>query len=345
MKDQILSAITAVTKPWTKQRKSEERNARARLRRRQALSPSYRITIKDVAFEVMQQAYLKASSNGTLPAHVRQTMYAARGEIQEQTEKQLGDKYFTQTLLPDYLREHPTETADWDVVFDARGHFHEPHTEVIVPLGTLDVRDYLQGESKTTDDGIAVSDGKLFPTHGPANRFNAILFVEKEGFMPLFKASNLAERFDLAIMSTKGLSVTASRALVDQLCGEHDIPLLVLHDFDKVGFSIVGTLRRDTRRYRFRHRIKVIDFGLRLDDVTANDLESEEVFLSSNPGPNLRLNGATEEEIKFLRDGQRVELNALSSGQLLELIGDQAAGQRHREGDALRRGLGRGLPP
>ena len=88
----------------------------------------------------METAYLKASSNGTLPAHARQIMYAARGAIQERTQKPLGDQYFIQTLLPDYLREHPDKEVSWDVVFDARGHFEEPHTRCIVPLGTLDVR-------------------------------------------------------------------------------------------------------------------------------------------------------------------------------------------------------------
>ena len=46
-------------------------------------------------------------------------------------------------------------------------------------------------------------------------------------------------------MSTKGMSVTTSRELIDSL----HVPVLVFHDFDKSGFSIVGTLKRDTRRY------------------------------------------------------------------------------------------------
>ena len=50
-----------------------------------------------------------------------------------------------------------------------------------------------------------------YPTLGPEHRFSAILFIEKEGFMPLFEAVNLKERFDIAIMSTKGMSVIASR--------------------------------------------------------------------------------------------------------------------------------------
>ena len=44
--------------------------------------------------------------------------------------------------------------------------------------------------------------------------------------MPLSEAVKLAERDDLAIMSTKGMSVTASRKLVEELCARHCISLL-----------------------------------------------------------------------------------------------------------------------
>jgi hypothetical protein len=60
-----------------------------------------------------------------------------------ETELGFSDQYFTQVLLPDYLREKPDATGDWDVVFDARGHFAEPHTAALLPLGTLEVRQYL----------------------------------------------------------------------------------------------------------------------------------------------------------------------------------------------------------
>ena len=81
----------------------------------------------------------------------------------------------------------------------------------------------------------------------------------------------LAERFDIAIMSTKGISVTASRRLADELCSRYDIPLFVLHDFDKSGLTILKTLKQDTRRYAFSNAIEVIDLGLRLDDSTPVD--------------------------------------------------------------------------
>jgi hypothetical protein len=335
----IIKSLEAVTAKWTKQRKQEMRG-RAQSRRA-VFVRMYRMSIKDAACSVMPAAYAKVSDNGRLPAQARQLMYAARGEILRMTGRQeLNSAYFTQTILPEYMVYHHKETAAWDVTYDARGHFAEPHTKVIVPLGTLDVRQYL---ASMRDHGISPLDFSdlltpkitRFPTRGPQHRFSAVLFIEKEGFMPLFAAVKLAERFDLAIMSTKGMPVVACRYLADQLCGKHDIPLLVLHDFDKAGFSIARTLsgvdhydrncNQRTTRYDYRHNFDVIDLGLRLPDVNEHSLECEPVhYRRSDPSDNLEENGATPEEIEFLCGhhgyGRRVELNAFTSADFIRWI-------------------------
>jgi hypothetical protein len=96
----------------------------------------------------------------------------------------------------------------------------------------------------------------------------------------LFKSVNLAERYDIAIMSSKGVSVTAARQLADALCHEHNIPLLTLHDFDVAGFTI-GQIGKDPRRHTFKNIIKVINIGFRLDDI----LEIEGVDLDGLAEP------------------------------------------------------------
>ena len=243
----IIGAAEGVTAKWAKQRKREEREYSAIRYRRDRMLRSSRVTIKDAAFACMEEAYLAASANGTLPANARQVMYKARPIIQAQTGQQLDDQYFTQTLLPNYTIE---TAVDWDVVFDDRGHFFEPHTGRKVGLGTIAVRDYLNSEIEDPQwNWPSLSDGGVV-THGPTGRFGAVLFIEKEGFLPLFKNVRLADRYDIAIMSTKGVSVTAARSLVDEICSRAGIPLLVLHDFDKAGFSIIGTLRNDTTAIR-----------------------------------------------------------------------------------------------
>ena len=150
-----------------------------------------------------------------------------------------------------------------------------------------------------------------------------MLFIEKEGFTALFERVQLAEQHDIAIMSTKGVSVTAARLLVDTMCSQHNIPLLVLHDFDVAGFTILDTLRRDTRRYQFANKLKVISLGLRLDDVKEMGLQAETAASSKSDAETIRARlkaaGATTEECEFLVN-QRVELNAMTSEQFVGFI-------------------------
>jgi hypothetical protein len=320
--DALLDAVTAVTKSWTRQRKAELRDRSREISRRDALARRRRVTIKDAAWQVMASAYRHASANGTLPANARQIMYAARPDIPRLTRRdQLDDDYFTQTLLPDYMADRPHETAEWDVVYDARGHFAEPHTDRLISLGTINVRGYLREVAAYTPPRSLIDPDlpplPIFPTCGPKHRYGAVLFLEKEGFGDLLRAARIAERYDLAIMSTKGLSNTAARHLVDHLCAEFDLPLLVLHDFDRSGFSIVGTLQRATRRYTFKNDLRVIDLGLRLADIDAYDLQTEpSTDVGDGDIDTLRLNGADDEEIEFLRQA-RAELNAFTSDQFV----------------------------
>ena len=123
-------------------------------------------------------------------------------------------------------------------------------------------------------------------------------------------------------MSTKGMSVTAARLLLDKLCRRGLEQILVLHDFDVSGFSIFGTLGTSNRRYSFDTDVPVADIGLRLDDVEEMGLESEPVDVSGNWSKReatLRRHGATQEEIDFLEE-RRVELNAMTSRQLLDFV-------------------------
>jgi hypothetical protein len=324
----IRDAVTQGTRKWTSLRKSEQRNPAARRWRGERMRREASVKLKQAAWEIMEAAYTKASGNSAYPANARQIMYAARGHIQARTGRTLNDNYFTQTLLPDYVQEH---RVDWDVVYDARGHFQEPHGGMMIGVGTIEVRNYLAGLLDSPEMIDAFVDQATVRLQGPAGNFGAILFVEKEGFWPLFKAAQIAERFDIAPMSTKGMSVTAARELLDKMCSRFDVPALLLHDFDKAGFSIAGTLQHDTRRFEFQNAIETIDLGLSLDDVEAMGLESEyqhhpkgrkEVLMA-----NLRANGATEDEIAFMfrdfdqwRSTRRVELNAMTSPQFVAFL-------------------------
>jgi DNA topoisomerase VI subunit A len=119
-----------------------------------------------------------------------------------------------------------------------------------------------------------------------------VVVLEKEGFYPLLEAAQIAERYDIAIMSTKGMSVTAARKLVDDM-SQQGVTVLVCHDFDKSGFSILHTLRTDTRRYTFQAQPTVVDLGLRLADVQAMNLQREPMSFPRGVDPRLNLYART----------------------------------------------------
>jgi len=176
--------------------------------------------IKPAAYKVMPQAYNLASANGRLPANARQLMYTARPLVLAETRGRCwkDSDYFTQTLLPDYIFDHPAETANWDVVYDARGHLVEPHVRRRLGLGTLDVRKYVASwRDRNAAKDLRVDIDEMYPTKGPTNRYQFALFIEKEGFDALLERSQIAERYDLAIFSSKGMSNIATRQLVDEL--------------------------------------------------------------------------------------------------------------------------------
>jgi len=152
-------------------------------------------------------------------------------------------------------------------------------------------------------------------TCGPDGSFGAVLYVEKEGFMPLFQRVRLAKRYDIAIMSAKGMSNTASRTLVDAIC-RGDVPLLVLHDFDSAGIIIKDTLKNDTRRYSYKNAPHAIDLGLQYVDIDGLLSEPNDSKISDE---RLRQAGLGEEAIAFLRT-RRVELNAMTSRQLINFV-------------------------
>jgi hypothetical protein len=282
--------------------------------------PIKRGDIKEACYQVMEEAYLKASANNALPANARQIYYAARPLVQALLgpEVDLRDEYFTKTLLPAFVIENGLEER-WDVVFDPRGQLREPHTDLTVPMGTLRVRDYLLPRRLRHDELISV-DNALYPTLGPENRFKTLLYIEKKGFDALIRKARIQERFDCAVMSTEGTSVTAAREVVENHARQ-GVTILVAHDFDRSGACIAHTLGHDTWRKRFEVAPEVIDLGLRLSDAEAMGLQDE---AAPDAGPNaskLREYGLPEREIEFLiRRQRRVELNAMTADQVVAWI-------------------------
>ena len=316
LSDDIKASFMSVGGEWKKAKKNasnrEDRVHGYRLSRMRSHEP--RLTLRDAAFMFMEEAYDKASSNGKFYANARQVMYAARPLIIDvlgvNAWSPKTDKYFTQTLLKDYIEENG---ANMKVVWDARGHLREPHTKYKIGLGGAEVMKYHRDQTGSVNEAETVSFDKQIKTKGPANRYGAVLFIEKEGFDEQLEDAGLAEKWDIAIMSSKGIPNKAT-CDVGAMVG---VPVLVLHDFDLAGFKIVRTLRRGTRLARGIDNL--IDIGLGMEDV--RDLDPEPVIYNQREDPRhyLKLCGATAEECNFLSH-KRVEINMLSTEDLIKFL-------------------------
>ena len=322
--DDIFAITQKVTKEWTKQRKAEERGRRSRASRVYVYSD--RVTFTEVMNEILPDAYAHASGGGSYSVAKRQLYYACREEFKNKTGRELEYGYFAGTLLAQFLNRH--SNLNWKITADPRGTLWIPNgaKEVRVPIGTLDIEAHL-GKANRRVDPYAVNPelDNEWPSLRPHERYQGVLYIEKEGFQPLLEEAKIAEKYDLAIMSCKGQSTVAGRVFIDQTCGRYGIPLFVVHDCDKAGFEISQRLTKvsdwaeeqDRVSYRFQYSISAIDLGLRLEDAEEYELQSEACEFRGHFASD---SICTDEEKEFLNGGDRYELNAFTSPQFIEWL-------------------------
>lgn len=318
---------------WKRNKKQDEQSARAQQRMREEKDRRTKqkdLSIKDACHLVMVEALQVASDNGRYPVLARQVMYAARRLAQQHIGSRWfkESKSFTQVILPDWQNDNPKLAEPFDIVYDDRGHFVEPHRGTTIGVGTIPVRRYVN--SVNPHAMLHPESDDFFPVLP----YSAVLFVEKEGFQHILQESGIADRYDVAILSTKGQTVTAARLLAEELT-KRGVKLYVLHDFDKSGLEIEYWFRNDNRRWTFDVQPDTTDIGIRLADVDGIGLDSEEVIYKTDADPRLNLLkiGASQEECDFLVSqhdhrqqlwkGQRVEINAMTAPQLIAFIEDK----------------------
>ncbi|MCP5088598.1 MAG: sensor histidine kinase [Rhodobacteraceae bacterium] len=291
-----------------------------------------RPTIKDTVFKLLPEAYERVSDGGRYHANARQLMYEMRPDILRICGiDRFSDSTVTQVAIPEFCEENPDLTAGWKVAYDARGTMYEPHTGQKVALGTVAVGAYTATSRIAFEHTV---DSSTTVHTRPEERFAGLLFVEKEGFTELIRDSGILERFDLALASTKGMSTTAARALIDEMAGRvPDFAVFVAADFDITGQTIRRTLTSDTARFKFRNRVVAHHIAVTWEQSRRLDSEgrSEPVNLTGDlekTSATLERSGLDEEAIGFLvEDARRVELNALRPAEFLETLETGIAAQ------------------
>jgi len=305
MVENIAGAVWSAAKTLHKEYKARLKDAAKAGRDQDARvkASENKASIKDAVLEVLPDAIQAATDNERLPANVRALYYKVRDAIQQYTPKELDYGYFSQTILIEYWQEFGRNPLIYN---DPRGVLYAPHSESILQLGTLEV------------------DRFTFPGH----EYNKVLYIEKKGLWHTLKAANLHKKYDMAVIAGEGYASEAIRVLLEKAQAGQDYTIFVLHDADPDGYNIARTIQDSTKRMP-DHNIEVIDLGLNIQDAIDIKLSSETYTRKKELVRNLDFNEIESEYFggKFQSSGtkiswicQRVELNAMSAGQLVDYV-------------------------
>lgn len=257
----------------------------------------------DVLERYVEQAIAKASGDGEYRFSLRQLYYALRPYVLEKAENgELDYGYFSR-----WVGQYENENGEIRGMYrDPRGTLYHPHTGETIPIGTIAVEGYKR----------------------PEWTFNKVLYIEKEGLFEVLKQQGFPEKYDCALLSSKGFASRAVRDLLDLLgdTGE-EIHMFAIHDADGPGTSIYeslveGTLARGARR------VKVHNLGLEPWEGVEMGLQVETFERRKQKTVVARYVKDTYEE-KGGKDGyewerwlqeNRIELNAMTSPQFVSWL-------------------------
>jgi hypothetical protein len=269
------------------------------------------LTQKEIVFREIPAAVAHVSGGGGSRYNVRQLFYAIRPKLIEAIDREPLWGTFCK-IVTEY---EDAQGHDLPGVYrDNRGSLYTPHDGTEMPLGTLSVEAYRR----------------------PEWVFNKILYCEKEGFFPLLRDAGFPERYDCALLTSKGFATRAARDVID-LLGETKEPItfLCIHDADAHGTVIYEKLVKATLA-RPARKVRVLNLGLEPGEALAMRLQVEPVERRAKRRPVAGY--VTAEWAEWLQT-HRVELNAMTSRQFVAWLSgkmDDLAGKVIPPIDVLR---------
>ncbi|TAE74960.1 MAG: hypothetical protein EAZ85_03735 [Bacteroidetes bacterium] len=215
---------------------------------------------KQIVLENLEKAIDKASGNGKYRYSLRQLYYALRPFVMENTGKELKYAHFN-LLITEFEFEKGEDLKG--VYRDERGTLLHPHTQEEIKLGTKNIEKY----------------------HRPSFNFNKIIYSEKEGFFEILKEANFPEKFDCALLTSKGFASRAARDVLDLLADtEEELQFFCLHDADLSGTLIYQALQHATKA-RPERKVSIINLGLDAWEGLAMGLEVEKLESKQSKTP------------------------------------------------------------
>lgn len=242
---------------------------------------------KDTIIEALPSAIDALSGLGKCIFSLRQLYYHIRPKLIAMLGEEPDYNYFSKVI-----GDHEDEKGGIANLYrDDRGTLYHPHTGESISLGTRAVSGYER----------------------PAWGFNKILYSEKEGFFPILQQAGFPERFDCALLTSKGFATRAARDVL-RLMVDTDEPITFycIHDADGPGTVIYQSLRDELDL----EGVKVYNLGL--DPGEARD------EMKLTPEPVNRPDGKKVPVGRYLPkpDQQwlqrnRIELNAMTTPQFI----------------------------
>ncbi|MET1174405.1 ATP-binding protein [Paenibacillus amylolyticus] len=249
---------------------------------------------REIIIQNLPKAIDKTSGDGEFIFSQRQLYYAIRPFVMEAFGgKQLNYNYFCQ-VITDYEAYYGEIEGMYR---DPRGTLYHPHTGEEIPLGTIAVQKY----------------------NRPTWTFNKIIFIEKEGYFASLRDVGFPEKYDCALLSSKGYASRAVKDLFD-LLGETDeeIQFFCVHDADAAGTKIFETLQEATSA-RPGRRVRVINLGLEPEEALELNLQVE-TFESKRTRP---VADYVPYEWERWLQSHRVELNAMTTPEFIQWLEDK----------------------
>ena len=192
----------------------------------------------NVVLDNLEEAIAKASGGGKYRFSQRQLYYAVRPYVINEIGKQLEYGYFCNNIITDY----ESEKGDIPLMYrDDRGTLYHPHLKQDISVGTIAVENYER----------------------PVWTFNKVLYIEKEGFFNVLKERKIPEKYDMALLTSKGYASRAVKDLLDTMGedAEEEITFFCIHDADAAGTKIFDSLQNETKA-RPGRKVKIINLGL-----------------------------------------------------------------------------------
>jgi hypothetical protein len=203
------------------------------------------VTVRDLFYSVRELYF----THPDFP-EVKERLEAAwekKGKTKKHGAASIDFEWFRK-LLTAWQHEHrELDRLIWDV----RGHLYEPHSETVTEIGTLSTSNY----------------------EFPEFVFDKLLYIEKEGEMGKVREAQLAEKYDMAILTGKGMPTEEIRKLLLRAEGE-EFQVFCFHDADPDGYDIARVLGEETARMP-GYSVEVIDLGLSYPDAERMGLRGE----------------------------------------------------------------------